>query len=210
MIAKAISSALALILSTTSADAALTFTTSGDYSDLVYGTPTGDLGAPPIHFETSFILDHGVRVANETLITYYGAITRLSLNGSEKPVAPYGAALWYNPNRHEIELENSSLSSFRINLDMYWTIPRHLTVDVSSQDFFTTLGTPPRIFLTDERASFWQVDNFVVTVTGTAPEIEITSPRETPEPSNWAMMLAGFAAIGTSLRRRRKVLIGLV
>jgi hypothetical protein len=41
----------------------------------------------------------------------------------------------------------------------------------------------------------------------TAPIVDGTLGASTPEPATWAMMLAGFAALGAAFRMRRKALI---
>jgi hypothetical protein len=50
---------------------------------------------------------------------------------------------------------------------------------------------------TSTRAGMFQLDNMVTT----RPEVNAESPA--PEPASWAMMLVGFGALGTVLRRRK-------
>jgi len=53
------------------------------------------------------------------------------------------------------------------------------------------------------RASFIFANNFYQAFTATVLSITPASPAAVPEPSVWAMLLAGFGCVGTALRRRR-------
>lgn len=80
----------------------------------------------------------------------------------------------------------------------FWTdriAPLSLVFNTTATSFTLTFSSTLDQHFTDEA---WGVDNLVIT-----DNTQVVTPPGVPEPATWAVMILGFGAAGSMLRRRR-------
>ena len=116
----------------------------------------------------------------------------ISLGGGGTTGSDTFNANWTTPLNSSLQLAGTKAEFFKIS-----TVTGTNAQPASVTDFFSSTETSTNV------GGFWNLDlaTNLLTYKG-APDIVIVPPPPVPEPSEWAMMLAGLGLVGFAARRR--------